>query len=278
MKRKVMWAEVVAMGTLLWCIGLSVETSAQSPGGANAVESQSPKAANESRMSRLVQRLEEAENRSWEIQQRIQHGTDRIDEIGEILNGANVSEESYPEVLMQLQLQRINLSIEKAGLDAKVDKLMDVVKVKGNESDAKVEAKRAKLQELLTLETLSLKRVEELRKEGLAPDSDASELRKRVIQVEVQLMDLETPSRNVSPDSVWATDSLSKIALDQIEVAAKLSAINELLASLQPTRSRVNELKSLHRELDILRDEGAQVRSETSQLQSRLAELQEMGE
>ena len=278
MKLEMMWAKVVALGVLVWCTSLSSDTRAQSPGGASDVEGQSAKIAKEYRMSRLVQQLQDAENRSIEIEKRIQHGTDRIDHIGDLLNAANVSEESYSEVLTQLQLQRINLSIEKAGLDAKVVRLMDVVAAKGNESDAKVEAKRAKLQELLNLELLSLQRVEALRKEGVAPASDVSELRKRVIQVEVQLMDLETPSRNVSPDSVWATDSLSKIALDQIEVAAKLSAINELLESLQPTRSRVNELKRLHRELDILRDEETQVRSETSQLQSRLAELQEMGE
>lgn len=191
------------------------------------------------------------------------------------LQADNVSDVSYPQILMQLQVQRINLSIEKAGLDAKSERLLQWVGDPASDTpDEKTLGKRAKLEELLELERAELERVDQLIKRGAAPSSHLIDIRKRVIEVELKLLELEGPQQPKSPEAVWAAELLSKTALDRIEVNAKLAMVEKLLGPLQTLRPKLSALEANKNELDAWRDEQAKMKNRQMELQNRLQEME----
>ncbi|MBL8888565.1 MAG: hypothetical protein JNL67_01210 [Planctomycetaceae bacterium] len=236
----------------------------------------SPEQASTSAVKRQVAVIE---NSIADTQDRLEHSKmiirkfeEQVANLGEQLAAFNVSEVSYPEVLMQLQVQRINLSIEKAGLDAKAEKLAELVS-KERQPSEKNEQKRAKLQEILALEEQGLQRLNELHQSGVVPTSELLEGRKRIIQVELQLLELDSPQPSTSPEAVWAADMLAKIALDRVENMAKLAAIDELLRPLQHVRPTLSEMQNLKNEIETWQAEKSQMQTRQMELQDRLRDL-----
>lgn len=220
------------------------------------------------RRAQNSEQLEEA-NRATELLQ-IQ-----IQKMSEILQEEGFSEAAYPEILTQLQVQRINLSIELAGLDAKSKHLQAMLgKPPGETQDATLVKRRQMLEEILGLEQKELKGLQDLAKAGVATFSQVSELRKRVLQVEVQLLELESPSSIRTPETIWANDVLAKVAMDRIEVAAKLAKIDELLVPQQRVRSMLSEIEQLRSKLSEMRVKQSYLQSRQFDLEDRSSQLQ----
>jgi hypothetical protein len=199
----------------------------------------------------------------------------QIQKMGNMLQDDGMSEAAYPEILTQLQVQRINLSIEQAGLDAKSKHLQTMLgKPPGDTQDATLVKRRQMLEEILGLEEKELKGLQELAKAGVATSSQVSELRKRVLQVEVQLLELESPRSPQTPETNWASDVLAKVAMDRIEVAAKLEKIDELLVPQQRVRSMLSEIEQLKNKLSDVRAKQAYLQKRQFDLEDRLAQLQ----
>jgi hypothetical protein len=199
----------------------------------------------------------------------------QIHKRGEVLQNEGVSEAAYPEILTQLQVQRINLSIEQAGLDAKSEHLQAMLnKPPVDTQDATLVKRRQMLEEILGLEQNELKGLVELAKAGVATSSQVSDLRKRVLQVEVQLLELESPRSPQTPETNWASDVLAKVAMDRIEVAAKLAKIDELLVPQQRVRSMLSEIEQLKSKLSDVRAKQAYLQKRQFDLEDRLAQLQ----
>jgi len=199
----------------------------------------------------------------------------QIHKRGEVLQNEGVSEAAYPEILTQLQVQRINLSIEQAGLDAKSEHLQAMLnKPPVDTQDATLVKRRQMLEEILGLEEKELKGLQELAKAGVVTSSQVSELRKRVLQVEVQLLELESPRSPQAHETVWASDVLAKVAMDRIEVAAKLAKIDELLVPQQRVRSMLSEIEQLKSKLSDVRAKQAYLQKRQFDLEDRLAQLQ----
>ncbi len=227
--------------------------------------------------TRLTKSLEQTEAKIDRTKQVIADMEHSIDQSAQQLHDVNVSEISYPEILMQLQVQRINLSIEKAGLDAKSEKLLQMVRDSATDtSNEKSAEKRNKLKELLELERVNLERALALEKQGVQTAHGISEARKRVIEVELKLLELAGPQRQTSPEAVWAAELLSKIALDQIEVNAKLAKVAELLTPLQHLRPKLSAMQSTKKELDAWHDELSKLKARQMELQNNLSEMQSL--
>jgi hypothetical protein len=199
----------------------------------------------------------------------------QIQRMGDDLQTEGVSEAAYPEILTQLQVQRINLSIEQAGLDAKSKHLQAMLgKPPVDTQDATLVKRRQMLEEILGLEQKELKGLQELAKAGVVTSSQVSELRKRVLQVEVQLLELDSPRSPQTPETVWASDVLAKVAMDRIEVAAKLAKIDELLVPQQRVRWMLSEIEQLKSKLSDVRGKQAYLQKRQFDLEDRLAQLQ----
>lgn len=219
------------------------------------------------RRAQNSEQLEEARQAAELLQAQIQKMNESLQEEG-------FSEAAYPEILTQLQVQRINLSIELAGLDAKSKHLQAMLsKPPGETQDATLVKKRQMLEEILGLEQKELKGLVELAQAGVASSRQVSDLRKRVLQVEVQLLELESP-RSQTPETVWAADVLAKVAMDRIEVAAKLAKIDELLVPQQRVRSMLSEIEQLKSKLSEMRVKQSYLQSRQFDLEDRSSQLQ----
>ncbi|MDP1563627.1 MAG: hypothetical protein Q8M16_19785 [Pirellulaceae bacterium] len=226
------------------------------------------------RMASVAELLRETSDRIDETRALIEKLRYDAEQLDRELQADNVSDVSYPQILMQLQVQRINLSIEKAGLDAKSERLLQLVGDPATDTpDEKALGKRAKLEELLELERAGLARADQLQKRGVLQSNDLIEARKRVIEIELKLLDLEGPQRPKSPESVWAAELLSKTALDRIEVNAKLATVEKLLGPLQTLRPKLSALEANKNELDSWRDEQAKLKDRQMELKNRLREM-----
>lgn len=223
----------------------------------------------------LQKSISETRDRLEQTKMKIQILEDQMDQIGQQLLTENVSESSYPEVLMQLQVQRINLTIEKAGLDAKAEKLAELANREQQPNDT-TKQKRLKLEELRALEQEGLNRLNELHKQGVVPSSELMEGRKRLIQVDLQLLELESPQTATSKEASWAADLLAKCALEQIEAAAKLAAVNELLQPLQQVRSKLSAIQGLKNEAESWHKQQEQLQTRQMEQENRLLELESL--
>jgi hypothetical protein len=270
-----MWSRGVLF--IACCIGSGLGVVAQAQSVSETPRSELPPEIQQkmARIKGLTMLLEQNEEKVDRTKQVIAELERSIDLLGQRLQDDNVSEISYSEILMQLQVQRINLSIEKAGLDAKSEKLLQMVRDSATDtSNEKSAEKRNKLKELLELEHVNLERALALEKQGVQTAHGISEARKRVIEVELKLLEVAGPQRQTSPEAVWAAELLSKIALDQIEVNAKLAKVAELLTPLQHLRPQLSAMQSTKKELDAWHDELSKLKARQMELQNTLSEMQ----
>lgn len=270
-----MWSRWVLF--IACCIGSGLGVVAQAQSVSEAPRPEVPPEVQQrmARIKGLTMLLEQTEVKIDRTKQVIADMEGSLDLLGQRLQDDNVSEISYSEILMQLQVQRINLRIEKAGLDAKSEKLLEWV---GNPPEGasaeKTLLKRRKLEELLDLERQGLDRATALHNQGTVSANELLDFRKRVLQVELQLLELETPSQPQSPAAVWAGEMLSKVALDRIEIDAKLMQVEKLLSPLQHLRPQLSAMQSTKKELDAWHDELSKLKARQMELQNTLSEMQ----
>ncbi|MBL8855268.1 MAG: hypothetical protein JNK57_14985 [Planctomycetaceae bacterium] len=270
MLRKSMWLSTgLCVSCLIMC-GLGAIAHAQSVGERSARE-----LIKQRQVQHARQTLERNMAQLAQIEQLINDHEKRVEAYAEQLQSENISEISYPEILMQLQVQRINLSIEKAGLDAKAEMLAHLVNSPREEkSDSRALAKRQKLQELLELEQQAHAKSLEMHARGVGSTSEVAESRKRVIQIELQLLEVDEPQQTSGPEAIWAADLSSKVAMERIEVSAKLSKIDELLHPMQQARPQLNSLQRMNKELEVFRNQRTQYLDRQLELSDRLVELE----
>ena len=270
MLRKWMWLSTGLCVSCLILGGLGAIAHAQSVGERSARE-----LIKQRQVQHARQTLERNMAQLAQIEQLINDHEKRIEAYAEQLQSENISEISYPEILMQLQVQRINLSIEKAGLDAKAEMLAHLVNSPREEkSDSRALAKRQKLQELLDLEQQAHAQSLERHARGAGTTSEVAESRKRVIQIELQLLEVDEPQQTSGPEAIWAADLSSKVAMERIEVSAKLSKIDELLHPMQQARPQLNSLQRMNKELEVFRNQRTQYLDRQLELSDRLVELE----
>jgi hypothetical protein len=270
MLRKWMWLSTGLCVSCLILGGLGAIAHAQSVGERSARE-----LIKQRQVQLARQTLERNMAQLAQIEQLINDHEKRVEAYAEQLQSENISEISYPEILMQLQVQRINLSIEKAGLDAKAEMLAHLVNSPREEkTDSRALAKRQKLQELLDLEQQAHAQSLERHARGAGTTSEVAESRKRVIQIELQLLEVDEPQQTSVPEAIWAADLSAKVAMERIEVSAKLSKIDELLHPMQQARPQLNSLQRMNKELEVFRNQRTQYLDRQLELSDRLVELE----
>ena len=197
----------------------------------------------------------------------------RLSQLQDVLERHDVSEHSFADVVTRLQLERVTLSIDKAGVDARVRRLMEMVEDENIRRAVAMDKKRQKLEELLALETEALVRTEELVKKGTQPTSAIRDRRMRLIEVELQLLDLEAGQSGGAGDNGPASLT-TDLALERIELAARLDKVNELLLPLQSLRATVSEIDTLRAWLKHYREQLIGLESERTRVMLELQEAQ----
>lgn len=197
----------------------------------------------------------------------------RLSQLQDVLERHDVSEHSFADVVTRLQLQRVTLSIDKAGVDARVKSLMETVEDENMRRAVTTVKKRQKLEELLALETEALAMAEEAVKKGTRPTTALRDRRTRMIEVELQLLELDAGQSGAAGDNRPASLT-TDLALERIELAARLDKVNELLRPLHGLRATVAEIDTLRASLKHYREQLIGLESERTRVMLELQEAQ----
>lgn len=183
----------------------------------------------------------------------------RADAVLESQAKMNVSKESYPEVLKALHLQRVQLMIDLAGLDARQKVLTSRLK---KVDSTKSQRMRDTLEKIVTLKTRQL---EQIRKMSEIGDASLQELRKAELALLESKLKL-TQIKNESSERAGLNDQFVELALSQAETRARLEKTTSLIGEIEPLRKDIAKF-------DTFIDEKKQLIIDRNRYRTRLLEL-----
>lgn len=170
-----------------------------------------------------------------------------------------VSNESFVDIVKQLQVQRVEMIIDLAGLEAKRDLMIQLQKAAGGDDRQEI---LAQLKAALKLQESQAQRIEALRKSGVATETSLAEARKKVLELKIRIAE-QTQPRTVAGS---AGTQLLNISLDRAEKTARLNKIETLLQEMNKARTTLNEaslserqIRNVERSLDALAKEKEQL-------------------
>lgn len=180
-----------------------------------------------------------------------------------------VSAESFPEIMKTLQSQRIQLTIDLAGLQARRNALAKAKEDLLN--DAEIPALDP-LHKILVIEKQKLARVKELVDQGVQSESQLLAARSRVLAAEVKIA--ETKSRYSQSNYTDRINSdLLDASLDRAEKQARLESTESLLEILKSSRVLVEKATATESAIITRRDQIEQLNAELADLEARIIQL-----
>lgn len=215
----------------------------------------------------LVAQLQNAENALQDLIKIRDAALEKQDSIG-------VSAESFSEIIKTLQSQRIHLTIDLAGLDARRDAL---AKAKAEMEDRNVDNFLAPLRELLLLEKKTLDQKRQLFEQAVTSEADVLAAKKKVLAVEVQIAEATARQRNSNFASQINSDLLNA-SLERAEKQARLEITDSLLNKFTQSRKLIKEATSTdirisngRMEIEMLSSQVSDLSSQIDQIKSRLS-------
>jgi hypothetical protein len=172
------------------------------------------------------------------------------DNVFRSLSELHVTSSSFPEIMRMLQTQRIQLTIDLAGIEAVEDKLMkQSAESQLQESEEVIET----LKENVELYGRYFDAIEALRKQGTASQSDVMSRKLKLNEAKVKL------ARATAPRKTEENDELSSVAIEKVQKLAKLNMIEKLLAKYYRGRPVVESLKQLDSKMETELSRQAQI-------------------
>lgn len=188
----------------------------------------------QSMMEQTIMRRNDLKTRVEKLQQQLVGLTARRSKSLDMQDRIGVSSESFGPIMKNLQLQRIQLMIDLAGLQARREALE---KVQLRMEKEKVSAVMAPLKEMLKLEQESLQRVMKLNARGAVDAAQVADAKRQVLNVEVQMLEAEM--------SVFHSGEMGSELLDaslqRAEKAARLEKIETLLKTFTQSRGELEQ-------------------------------------
>lgn len=198
-----------------------------------------------------------------------------VDALTQLGNKMSVSPESYPEVLKTLHSQRIQLSIDLAGIDARYEAIKQAI---AQVTKRQVESQAGLLQRLVEIRELELDRLKKL--------ANAAAVSTGVLRdAEIALLDAKTRLAQVASPSGGILGHLNTQLLDttlqRAETTARLDKAKSLTEDVDAfrthhskTENKLNEVMSLEDELMMLHDEKNEGEADINTLKARLENMQ----
>ena len=207
-----------------------------------------PKAAARQAKLAEIERLEETVKF---LESSVQHKQNQIheyeDEIGKLermqsekiakQDSLGVSSESFPEIIRSLQLQRVELMIDLAGLKAR-EEAMILLREQENSNTNRDAIKS--MSQILELQREQLDQVEKLHKAQSVPASQVRNSKIQVLNSELKLAQLMKPESNSE-----TTTAFLDVSLDVAEKQARLDKTESLLNSITESRKSIQLSDSL---------------------------------
>ncbi len=158
-----------------------------------------------------------------------------------------VSNESFADIMRSLQLQRVELSIDLAGLDARRKSLQAIAETS---PAATVQAAiQTKLQQQVEILKQSLEFAKTRYENGNGPESEMYAAQRNLLTAEIRLLEFQQVE---SSDA--GSIELRDVALERAEKRARLEKVDEILGQLAIARGQIEEVVKLDRQGEMWRD------------------------
>ncbi len=159
---------------------------------------------------------------------------------------AGLSVSSFGEIVGYLQSQKVALTIDLAGLDARQSAIEEAAKKASQSGKHNMERQVMidKLHQIVNVQRQKLEQAEKLRKQGSASEGDFQDAERQLLEAEIRLADA-TASFGQAEDSTW-NQQLIAVSLDRAEKQARLQRVEDLLAQYAATRPSVDQVNELN--------------------------------
>ena len=221
---------------------------------------------------RLVNKLEmtKDELRSLEEDRRkIQKKQDKM----------GISGDSFSEIMRALQSQRVQLSIDLAGLNARREAMVREFDKQRQQVELQNSGLIKKLTQLMDLQKQELAQLQSLQSQNSVSERQVNAARKRLLEAEIRLMQAKAPT--LEPGAQDMSFQLRDISLDRAEKTARLQKIEQLLAQYATARKDIDTLLLFdrrqgqkHQTMSGLQNDLAGVESLVDQIERELSSLE----
>jgi len=183
-------------------------------------------------------------------------------------NQLGVSSASYSDIMRLLQTQKVQLSIDLAGIEERRAAMLEQQKANQtlvSESNARV---IASLKELEAIQDQRLQQAEQLRQKGSAPQAEVLDAKQQLLEVRIRLAEI-LPSSAAGGGQPLDHELLS-VSLSRAETVGRLNKVNQLLQEYVPARTPIDAFSRIESELNAAEIALLDLRKETWRIDDQL--------
>lgn len=193
----------------------------------------------------------------------------------ELLNQQNamgVSAASYDDIMRLLQTQKVQLTIELAGVEARREAMIEQHEAGQKSRMEKSGPALSALKELSDIQSERLQQAEALHKTGSVPRAEVLDAKQQLLEVQIRLNEMLQAAGLDGPPA--ADQALLSLSLVRAETVARLNKVNQLLEEYVSARTPIDSLGRVTAEINAVEVSLATLTAEIRQHEDQLAETQ----
>ena len=176
-------------------------------------------------------------------------------------NDLGVSSASYDDIMRLLQTQKVQLTIDLAGIEARRDAMIEQY-----EANRKVEIENGgtaveSLKELMAIQADRLRQAEAMHDKGVAPQAEVLDAKQKLLEVKIRL---EEMNRVYGNGQKPVNQELLSVSLTRAETVARLNKVNQLLEEYVHARTPIDSLSRVAAEIDAFESTFSRLRDEVA--------------
>ncbi len=158
-----------------------------------------------------------------------------------------VSNVSYDEIIRLLQTQRVQLSVDLAGIEARREILVAQRESGQKNAEEQEEPLSEMINQLIEIQQERLSSVEALRAKGSAPTADVLNAKQQLLETQIRLAEKNHAANDNRGSSM--DPELLNVSLVRAETAARLNKVNQLLGEYVSARKTIDSLGRVQSEI-----------------------------
>ena len=158
-----------------------------------------------------------------------------------------VSKVSYDEIIRHLQTQRVQLSVDLAGIEARREILIAQQESGQKSAEEQKEPLAEMIKQLIEIQQERLSSVEALRAKGSVPTADVLNAKQQLLETQIRLAEKNHAANDNRGSSM--DPELLNVSLVRAETAARLNKVNQLLGEYVSARKTIDSLGRVQSEI-----------------------------
>ncbi len=213
-----------------------------------------------------------AEVRLTEAKTRIEELHNKRADLLKQQSDLGVSSASYDEIMRLLQTQKVQLTIDLAGIEARREAMIEQ-----NESQRAIENETngsvaQPLQELVAIQHERLQQVEALREKGAAPHAEVLDAKQQLLEVQVRLAEVTGSGGGAGGKPL--DHELLNVSLARAETVARLHKVNQLLEEYVGARTPIDTLARVQSDISVVEALLSNLNTDVARRDDQLSNMQ----